>query len=192
VDRGLLDATSPIVALVNSTMTTSSHFIDLSGAAPTNSRGLLHATLVPGDALVRLDASRLTVNGNLLNLANGATATVTGHLFSLTNNSALTVNGVLVNLAGNSVLNLTSTGLGAFGPGANTLTINNNLCGGGCTAVPGFPGLRVAGGGSVTLPAGFTPFTLAPGAPVPSVNIGPNAAVFQVSPQAQFNVNVRQ
>jgi hypothetical protein len=44
----------------------------------------------------------------------------------------------------------------------------------------------------VTLPAGFTPFTLASGAPVPSVNIGPNAAVFQVSPQAQFNVNVRQ
>ncbi len=128
VDRALLEASAPLLVLVNSTMTTTGHFADLSGAAPGNSRGLLSASLVPGDALIRLDASRLTVNGNLFNLANGASASVTGHLFSLTNGSALTVNGVLVNLAGNSVLNLTSTAFGVFGPGANVLTINNNFC----------------------------------------------------------------
>jgi hypothetical protein len=178
--------------MVNSTMTTTGNFIDLSGAAPGNSKGLLSATLVPGDALVRLDASRLTINGNLLNLANGATASVTGHLFSLTNGSSLTVNGVLVNLAGNSVLNLTSTAFGAFGAGANSLTISNSACNSGCTAISGFPGLRVAGGGTVTLPSGFTPFALQTGAALPRVNIAPNAAIFQVAPQAHLNVTVRQ
>ena len=192
VDRALLEATSPLVVMVNSTMTTTGHFADLSGTAPSNSRGLLSANLVPGDALVRLDASTLTVMGNFLNLANGATASITGHLFSLTNGSTLTVNGVLVNLAGNSTLTLNSTAFGVFGPGANTLNINNNLCAGGCSAVPGFPALRVAGGGNVTLPSGFTPFAVAPGAPSPQVNIAPTAAVFQVSPQAQMNVTVRQ
>ena len=192
VDRALLEATAPLVAMVNSTMTTSSHFIDLSGAGPANGKGLLSANLVPGDALVRLNGSALTVMGHLLNLSNGASASLTGHLFSLTNGSSLTVNGVLVNLAGNSVFNLTSTSFGVFGPGANILTINNNLCSSGCTAVPGHPALRVAGGGSMTLPEGFIPFALEPGSPVPRVNLGPNAAVFQVSPEAKFNVNPRR
>ncbi len=192
VDRALLEASAPLLVLVNSTMTTTGHFADLSGAAPGNSRGLLSANLVPGDALIRLDASRLTVNGNLFNLANGASASVTGHLFSLTNGSTLTVNGVLVNLAGNSVLNLTSTAFGVFGPGANVLTINNNFCAAGCTSIPGFPTLRVSGGGTVTVPAGFTPFALGPGASVPQVNIAPGAAVLQVSPQAQLNVSLRR
>jgi hypothetical protein len=189
-DRGLVEASSPLIAMVHGTVATSSHFADLSGTAPVNSKGLLVANLIPGDALVRLDASQLTVGGNLFNLTNGASASVTGHLFSLANNSTLTVNGALVSLTGNSTFNLTSTAFGVFGPGTNTLNINNNLCSGGCTAISGFPALQVSGGGTVTLPSGFVPFATAPGA-TPIVHIQPGAAVFNVTPGSTLNVTVR-
>jgi hypothetical protein len=95
-DRGFLQVKAPVVLLDGSKMTTTNHFLDLSGAAPTG-KSLLDAQLVTDssvDATVHLvNASILAVNGHFLNLMYGANASVDGILQALSGGSTLQVNG---------------------------------------------------------------------------------------------------
>ena len=121
------------LALLNGgSLTTSAHLVNIGAGA------MATFALPP----VVLQASTLTVNGNLFNLAGpGAMATVTGNLFELSNTSKLTLNnGTLIRVAGaGSTFNLTSNSLGFFGSGLNTLAVNNQLCTGACPTVRGIP-----------------------------------------------------
>jgi hypothetical protein len=195
LDGALLEASAPLFALTRATMTTTSHFADLAGKqAP---------SLLLNDSLVALNASQLTIQkGNLLNL-NAATATVNGYLFSLNNGSTLTLtNGALFSATNGSALNLTANAFGVFGGGANTLSIDNNLCTATCfqlvnsanqpILVNGTP-LQVAGATeNVVLPNGFNVFALAPGAPTPNINIGANDALFKVDGTSTLTINGTQ
>lgn len=191
LDGALLEASSPILAMAYGNMTTKSHFADFSG---TNGKQVFQA-LVPNDALVRLNHSNLTVNGNLFQF-NNASASVTGRLFSLDNGSSLTINGVLLSLLGRSTFNLTADSFGSFGKtGTNTLTVNNNLCAaGGCTTVNG---IKVAGGGTVNFPSNFSPLSSTDGSAKNSdgsdrLKIGPNSAFLSVAPNSTLNVTVKR
>lgn len=200
LDGALLSASSPLLAMMNATMTTTSHFADLAG---NNGQHALVASLVPGDALVRLDhSSALTMNGNLLNL-NNATASVTGYLFSLNNGSTLTLNnGALFSLTNGSSLNLTGNAFGVFGSGTNTLSIDNNLCTATCFQLvnsanqpfllPNGTPLHVAGATqNVVWPNNFNVFALAPGAAAPNANIiiGADDALFKVDSTSTLTIN---
>ena len=189
LDRALLEASAPLFALTHATMTTTSHFADLAG---NKNQSLVVGKSLPGDAMVALSASTLTINGSLLNL-NAATATVNGYLFSLTNGSTLTLNngGALFSVTDHSSLNLNGNAFGVFGSGANTLSIDNNLCTATCfqlvnsanqpIVLPNGTPLHVAGAThNVVLPDTFKVFALAPGAPTPTINIGANDALFTV------------
>jgi hypothetical protein len=189
LDGALLEASAPLLALTNATMTTASHFADLAGNQAQSIR--------LGDALVALGAkSILTVNGSLLNL-NAATATLNGYLFSLDGGSKLTINnGALFSLNSGSSLNLNGNAFGVFGSGPNTLSITNNWCGAGATCgflvdsanqpikFFGTP-LKVAGvSQNVVVPSNFNVFALAAGAPAPTVDtikITANDALFKVA-----------
>jgi hypothetical protein len=125
---------------------------------------------VPADALIQLNASRLTVNnGALVNVANGSFMRVTGNLVSLANGSTLNLlNGSLVLVSGGSVFSLAGGSLVAFGSGINTVNITGTsaLCAG-CSIVRNIPNLTgipvlLANGASaanVTVGPGFRPFT---------------------------------
>jgi hypothetical protein len=199
LDGALLTASSPLLAMMNASMTTTSHFADLAG---NNSRPALLASLVPGDALVRLNNnSILTVQGNLLNL-NNATASVTGYLFSLNGGSTLNLNGGgLFSLTGGSALTLNGSAFGVFGSGANTLSITNGLCGGGAACgllvnssntpftING-TSIKVAGvSQNLVLPDSFKPFALAQNAPTPTVTLSANAALFKVDGTSTLTIN---
>ena len=207
LDHALLEASAPILVVSsspgssNGIMTATGHLIDLAGRGP-NGKNLLNASLVPGDALVRLDRGTLNVNGNLLNLANGASATVNGYLFSLANGSTLNVNGTLLNLTGNSVFHLQNTNaFGIFGEGTNKLVVGNNLCAGGnCGSLTDQNGsqfrlsngqpIQVFGVGrnDVKLPAGFTPFSKSANAN-PDLQIGEHTALLHVEPGSELHIN---
>ncbi|GJL56232.1 MAG: hypothetical protein NPIRA02_33640 [Nitrospirales bacterium] len=155
VDAQLLDATSPLVVLVQSTMSTGSHFLDV------NSGSTLVASL-PNDALVSLDASRLTVNGSLVNVTGvNSAVNVTGAIFSLQNGSVLEIaGGALVETSAGGLFNLTGP-LGQFSGGTaanpNILSVTNNVCASSACQAPfaAFPELRVSG--PVTVQPGFNP-----------------------------------
>lgn len=192
LDGALLEASAPLLALTNATMTTASHFADLAGNK--------NQSMVLGDALVALNASQLLIQkGNLLNL-NAATATVNGYLFSLAGGSTLTIReGALFSLNNGSSLNLTGingNAFGVFGSGTNTLSFTNTLCpAGACGQLQDSAGqafrLNLLGGGTspilvagtnknVVLPAGFNVFAGASGA-TPSVTMGnQTTALFHV------------
>ncbi|NOS79047.1 MAG: hypothetical protein HOP35_13995 [Nitrospira sp.] len=191
LDGALLEASAPLLALTNATMTTASHFADLAGNQA--------QSIKLGDALVALNASQLLIqNGHLLNL-NAATATVNGYLFSLTGGSTLTINnGALFSLNKGSSLTLGANAFGVFGSGANTLFVQNSLCS------PGSCGQLVNGAGqafqmpvgvstgalspilvagtskNVVLPSGFSPFAASGGSP---------AAIMGTSTTALFHVD---
>jgi hypothetical protein len=163
VDTALFEATAPLFNLLaGAKQTTTGDFVNLVKNAKMNAN-------VPADALVRLNASTLTVsNGSLFNVAGGSFLNVNGSLFSLTNGSTLNItNGGLVTVAGGSVFTLTNGSLGTFGTGTNTLNLTNTaaLCSG-CTltsSIPNLAGVPVlltngASAANVTVNAGFTPF----------------------------------
>lgn len=207
LDRALLDASAPILTLVNSHMDATGHLVDLAGKGP-NGRDLLSANLlttdpaIPRDALVRLDrGSTLNINGNLLNLANGAGASLTGYLFSIANGSTLDIKGTLFSLKGNSVFRLNSDAFGIFGEGTNnTLALRNTLCAGGeCGVLTDHTGaefqfenkpIRVSGvgGAKVQLPQEFLPFR-SPNGTLPNLVIEEQAALFHVEPGSELHIN---
>ena len=186
VDTALLEATAPLINMINSSqMTSNGDLINLANQAK------LVGTL-PGDALIKLNASTLNVTGSLFNVAGGSYLNVTsGSLFSLNTGSTLNINsGYLVNISGGSVFSLASGGsFGLFGAtGTNTLNITNNtaLCGG-CsivTNIPNLTGVKVLLGNGVsasqiTVAPTFTAFA---GPGTANVNVsGTSGAVLAVS-----------
>ena len=130
VDKALLEATAPLIALMNrSTLTTAVDAIDLSYQAKVTSLG----------SLVRLDRSSLVVaNGAALNVGGGSVLQVTGDLFSLSNGSSLRVlNGPLVSLSGGSILSVNGALIGFGGSGGNLVSVTNSFCP--CTTIGGIP-----------------------------------------------------
>lgn len=162
LDTALFDASRPLMNLRNgSSLTSNSDLINLLLKAH------LNASLIPGDALVTLNASTLTMNnGSLLNLTGASFAKVTGDLVRLDNNSTLNIlNGNLVTVSNGSMFKLTGGSLGTFGAtGTNTINITNNAACGGCSvvALPGITnGVLLRGGalaGNVIVQPGFVPF----------------------------------
>ena len=183
LDQALLEASSPLLAMMQSSMTTSSNFGRVAGQ-----NAKLVATLVPGDALVRLNASSLMINGNLFNVTGGGQLIVNGSLVSVQGGSSLTLNGgVLANVGSGSVFSLTNGALVDFGLGENVVNVSNDLCaGGGCFAPFANPAYQVAGSpADFSVAPGFEPFsdlgTFADGSSN-TLNLGSDAAILAVEP----------
>ncbi len=192
LDSALVEASAPLLALTQATMTTNSHFADLAGNQATSIQ-------LNKDALVALNASQLMINnGHLLNLFS-ASATVEGFLFSLNDTSSLTIaDGTLFSLNEGSALNLTASAFGVFGNGNNTLAITNDLCATACGTLvnsannpfmlPNGSPLQAAGvTQNVVLPDGFKPFALADGAPTPNITV--EGALFEVNTGSTLTIN---
>jgi hypothetical protein len=120
VDGKLLNATSPLLAMLNSTMATGSGFLDVNG-------GSSMTVDLPNDALVSLAASSLTINGSLVAVrGSGSAVTLAGNLVSLTSGSGLTINnGFLVSALSGGTFTLLDGFLVNFGAGSNSLNISN-------------------------------------------------------------------
>jgi hypothetical protein len=183
LDQALLEASSPLLAMMQSSMTTSSDFGRVAGQ-----NAKLVATLIPGDALVRLNASSLMINGNLFNVTGGGQLIVNGSLVSVQGGSSLTLNGgVFANVGSGSMFSLTNGGLVDFGLGNNVVNVSNDLCaGGGCFAPFANPAYQVAGSPSdFSAAPGFDPFldlgTFTDGS-VNTLNVGSDAAILAVEP----------
>jgi hypothetical protein len=184
LDQALLEASSPLLAMMQSSVTTSSDFGRVAGQ-----NAKLVATLIPGDALVRLNASSLMVNGNLFNVTGGGQLIVNGSLLSVQGGSSVTLNGgVFVNVGSGSVFSLTNGALVDFGTGNNVVNVSNDLCagGGGCFAPFANPAYQVAGSPSdFSAAPGFDPVldvgTFQDGS-VNTLNLGPNSAILAVEP----------
>jgi hypothetical protein len=174
IDRALLEASAALVGLTSSTTrTTMTHHGDLLNLT---SNAKLSAIL-PADALVRLDASTLNVNGGyVFGVKSGSFMSVTGALLSLANGSILNVNGAallnvdtslfkqsgplvrflgtgnVINVTNSTAPNLFLQGIPIFNSGG-TITVTN--------PTP-FVGLGTAGTiniNGVPLPAGATSAT---------------------------------
>jgi hypothetical protein len=155
LDQALLEASSPLLAMIQSSMTTSSDFGRVAGQ-----NAKLVATLIPGDALVRLNASSLMINGNLFNVTGGGQLIVNGSLVSVQGGSSLTLNGgVFANVGAGSVFSLTNGALVDFGVGNNVVNVSNDLCAaGGCFAPFANPAYQVAGSpADFSVAPGFDP-----------------------------------
>ena len=183
LDQALLEASSPLLAMMQSSMATSSDFGRVAGQ-----NAKLVATLVPGDALVRLNASSLMINGNLFNVTGGGQLIVNGSLVSVQGGSSLTLNGgVFANVGSGSVFSLSNGALVDFGPGNNVVNVSNDLCAaGGCFSPFGNPAYQVAGSpADFSVAPGFDPIadlgTFQDGS-VNTLNLGPNAAILAVEP----------
>jgi hypothetical protein len=178
IDTALLEAMAPIVNLVTgASLTTVSDAISLTQKAKLSAN-------IPNDALVKLNASTLTVqSGSLLSVANSF-AKILGSLFSLNNNSTLSIlAGAVATVSGSGSLSITNS-IGIFGAsGVNTLNITNNSGSGtiNTSILPGgYPVLLKNGAlpTQITLGTGFTTFS---GSGTPHVNIsGPQGAVLVV------------
>ncbi len=178
LDQTLLEASSPLIAMIRGTLTTDANFGRVAGQ-----NAKLVANLLPGDALVSLNSSSMVVNGNLFSVTAGGSLMVNGNLVFLNQGSSLTLNGgVLASVLGpGSNFSLTNGALVEFGAGTNTLNISNNLCaGGGCfNPFPTNPSLQVAGDStSFSAPPGYNPFVGLTS--TNTVNIGANSAILEV------------
>ena len=190
LDQALLDASSPILAMINGSLTTASDFGRVAGQ-----NAKLDATLLPGDALVRLTASSLVVNGNLFSVTGGAQLHVDGaSLLSVQNGSVVSLNdGVFASVGAGSLFSLTNGALVDFGPGSNVVNVSNTLCAsGGCFAPFANPGWQVAGSpADFSAPSGFNPFldlgTFSDGS-VNTLNVGQNAAILAVEPGGSIQI----
>ena len=178
LDQALLNASSPLIAMIRSTMTTEGDFGRVAGR-----NAKFQANLMAGDALVRLDASSMVVNGNLFTVAAGGSMIVDGTLVFLNEGSSLSLNGgVLVNVQGaGSSFSLSNGPLVEFGSGPNVLNIANNLCAaGGCISLFANSDWRIAGDvADVSVSPTFNPFG-GLGSAQNSVNVGPNSAILSV------------
>jgi hypothetical protein len=159
LDTATLAASAPLLALASGALTSAASLVTLGPA------GRLTANL-PGDALLRLDASQLTVqSGPLLALSGGSVLRVdNGALFSLNHGSAIDIlAGALLVVAGGSHVSLTGA-LGVFGStGTNRLRLPNApLCNGACVPLlaTGFSILLANGAqaANLVLDPAFVPF----------------------------------
>ncbi len=187
--QSLIEASSPLIAMIRGNVTTASDFGRVAGE-----NAKLAATLVPGDALVSLNASSLIVNGHLFNVTGGAQLNVIGNLLSVQGNSSVDiVGGAFVNVGAGSLFSLTNGALVDFGPGNNVVSVSNSLCaGGGCFAPFANPGWQVAGSpADFSAPNGFNPFvdlgTFSDGS-VNTLNVGQDAAILSVAPGGSIQI----
>ncbi len=190
LDQALLEASSPLLAMLGGTLETASDFGRVAGQ-----NAKLNGTLLPGDALVRLNASSMMVNGNLFNVTGGGQLNViNGSLVSLQDGSTLTLaGGAFVNVGTGSLFSLTNGALVDFGTGNNVVNLSNSLCaGGGCFSPFSNPNWQVAGNqGDFSAPAGFNPFvdlgTFNDGS-MNTVNISPDSAILSVQPGGSIQI----
>ena len=190
LDQALLEASSPLLAMIRGTLETSSDFGRVAGQ-----NAKIIANLLPGDSLIRVDASSFTVNGNLFSVTGGGQLFVNGgSLLSVQGTSTVNINnGVFVSVGAGSLFSLTGGGLVNFGSGQNVVNISNNLCAaGGCFAPFSNPALLVAGDPSgFSATAGSTPIidvgTFSDGS-VNTLNIAPGSAVLQVQPGGTIQI----
>jgi hypothetical protein len=155
MDTALLAATAPIVDLLNSQLTVQHHAIDLVNQAKLT-------VSMPLDAVFRLDASTLTIQGSSLANVSNSFMRVVGNLFALGNGSTLTLNdGALVTVSNGGVFRLTAGSLGFFGSGANLLHILATPGGGSIVTIAGIPVMLLhdASASQVVVAAGFVPFS---------------------------------
>jgi hypothetical protein len=167
VDRALLEASAPLLALRNgSQLTTTADTVQLSYQAKVTSLG----------SVMKLDRSALTVaRGAALSLAGGSVLRVTGDLFSLTNGSSLNLlNGSLVSLTGGSILNVTGALIGFGGLGGNTVSVTNSFCP--CTTIGGIP-VSLTGG---ALASNVSIAGAIKNSGLGTVGLSPNAALIRV------------
>jgi hypothetical protein len=176
--------------MIRGTMEVASDFGQLGGK-----NAKVTANLMPGDALIRLDSSSFTVNGNLFNVTGGGQLLVAGGaLLSLQGNSIANINGAFVSVAGTgSIFSLTGGSLVDFGAGTNIVNVSNNLCvGGGCFAPFSDTSLMVAGDrANFMAPTGYNPFvdagTFADGS-VNTVNVAPGSAILEIQPGGTIQI----
>jgi hypothetical protein len=132
VDTALIEATAPLIALLNgSAMTSAADSIDLTGRSKMTGAG----------SVIALDNSRLTVlSGALVNVAGGSYLRVAGDLLSLRNGSVLNIlNGALLYVSGGSIVNISGALVAFGGTGGSILSVSNSLCGGTCVLIGGIP-----------------------------------------------------
>jgi len=130
VDTATLNASAPIVNLINSTLNTASPGDPINGAMWVN-----QSYVNSVGPVFQLNTSTLNVvNGPLLSVTGGSQMTVTGDFASLLNGSKLTVlNGPLISVSGTSptgglasTLNITGALVNFGGTGGNNQVIINN------------------------------------------------------------------
>jgi hypothetical protein len=183
LDLALLEASAPLLAMLQSSLTTAADFGRVAGQ-----NAKLDAKLIPGDALVRLNASSLVVNGNLFSVVGGGQLTVNGSLLSVQGGSAVTLNGgAFVSVGTGSLFSLTNGALVDFGTGTNVVNVSNSLCaGGGCFSPFSNPGWQVAGNPSdFSVAPGFNPFSdlgTFPDGSANTLNVAPGSAILAVEP----------
>jgi hypothetical protein len=135
IDNALLEATAPLLNLTAKGVTQS-----MLTATGTNAMDLTFAARVStlGGSVIRLDNSVLNVaNGSLVNV-NASKLTVGGDLVNLVNGATLTLfNGPLITVAGNGFANITGGLINFGGTGGNTVNVTNSLCP--CTLFGGIP-----------------------------------------------------
>jgi hypothetical protein len=162
LDQALLEASAPLVSLINSTMRTNGDFAHISGA-----KAQLTAN-VPNDQLVlrgavQLNGSTLSVGGHLFNLTDGARASLTGNLVALANGSTLNIGQALINVGPGSNFTLSGGSLVSFGIGTNNVNIGGATCPG-CVPRTNIPNLTAGipimahPTAAITVQPGFMPF----------------------------------
>jgi hypothetical protein len=123
IDQALLEATAPLLNMMNgSAMVSNNDLVNVTNHAK------MTANLLPGDALVQLNASHLTINhGSLVNVTNGSIFNFSGVLAGLSNGSSLNIlNGGLLNVSGGSFASITGS-LFSFTGANNSVAINNSF-----------------------------------------------------------------
>ncbi len=188
LDEAILTASAPLMTAWNSTVATTSDFLNIDGK---NAKLLAS---IPNDqltlqAVVQLNNSSLDVGGHLVSVTGGGSANIVGNLVALTNNSTLNLAGSLVNVGAGSAFSLTGGSLIAFGTGSNSVNITGGI--GGCAgcaisnSIPNLGGLPVLlhPSATVNVGQGFVPVS-GQGA----LNINPDAAFIQVGQGASLTL----
>jgi hypothetical protein len=123
VDTATVDATGPIINLINSTLNTST-----SGDSETGAIHLYSSNVTSYGPVFGLDNSTLTVrNGPALSVTGGNSMTVSTDFATLINGSKITVqNGPLIYVNGSS-LTVTGALVNFGGTGGNQLIVNNSF-----------------------------------------------------------------
>jgi hypothetical protein len=126
IDNALLEATAPLLNLRANGSTQS-----VMTATGSNALDLTFQTRVValGSSMIRLDNSILNVaNGSLVNV-NASKLTVGGDLVNLVNGATLSIlNGPLITVAGSGFTTIAGGLLNFGGTGGNTVNVTNSLC----------------------------------------------------------------
>jgi hypothetical protein len=150
VDTALREASTPLLSMIRTHMTTSSHVVNLFQKARVEAGS--------STELVRMDRSRLDVaNGHLVHVAGGSLLRATTALTVIGGSTVNILNGALVNVTGNSFAQFTGALL-SFGAGTNVVNVTNSF-----TPNPTLLFGVVPVSGTITIGSGATLGTVFPG-----------------------------